>query len=744
MIEPPETANRHHLKLTGDDAKTSISEDEFGLKNMVGGIAQSLAHQVTADGYILGVEGKWGSGKSTFVNFVAAEVSGIHSDHHIIRFEPWLISDRDKLLAYFFEQLASNVYGLRSSFLRFWELDRWKWNRKVKNVTKKVRKYGAYASALSTPVATLAVLDPTGTTAAAAVAIRAVGEASSLPESEGPSLEDLKSEIVSGLKELRKLRPETRFTVIIDDLDRLESTEAIEILRLVRKVADFPLVCYLLCYDRALLSEQVNQALKVEDGNKFIDKIFQNVISMPPQEPFALRRFLQRQLQEIFPDEMNRTVPEDMDFDSRRQTVLENWAGKFLNTPRDVVRLVEAVKLGWPHISDKADFFDFVWLQIVKLSSVDMYDWVQSYLSIVGAYGDSGRADDDESKNKARTLKEIMVELDWGERAYQAGLSYFLPGTDSFLLEDDKQRVFNFKEGELNRFEDGRRLGSPSHWRLYFAFDHPSYAVKDDEVALFLHSAKTSASEAAETLRVLAKRQHHMPGHFLEVLIDRLSGREIPPEERQGIALAFAEAMDDVAKRVKRGDPGQNEIWRQAYGLLTSDTAAIFEELFGSGLSINWLAYVLRRQGFAHGLPDDGKVDPDRQWLTREQLDSAIQIMVQRFRALGAEAIFQTPEPITILFCWLQLGDKAEVREFVANAIQGDEMFLEALSAIRGRRISSDEGLSYPLYRHYVDYFTDADIAKERLDSLARPDAPDPALRERAENLLKAWEDDPF
>ena len=40
------------------------------------------------------------------------------------------------------------------------------------------------------------------------------------------------------------------FIVLLDDLDRLEPAQAIEVIRLVKSVADFPRFRYLLCYGR--------------------------------------------------------------------------------------------------------------------------------------------------------------------------------------------------------------------------------------------------------------------------------------------------------------------------------------------------------------------------------------------------------------------------------------------------------------------------------------------------------------
>jgi predicted KAP-like P-loop ATPase len=43
------------------------------------------------------------------------------------------------------------------------------------------------------------------------------------------------------------------FIILLDDLDRLEPAQAVEVVRLVKSVADFPRFRYILCYDKSVL-----------------------------------------------------------------------------------------------------------------------------------------------------------------------------------------------------------------------------------------------------------------------------------------------------------------------------------------------------------------------------------------------------------------------------------------------------------------------------------------------------------
>jgi len=730
--------------LDGDAARQTLADDEFGLANMVAALAETLSKRINADGFVLGIEGRWGSGKSTFVNFIAEELKRA-PEHHIVTFEPWLIGEKNALLPFFFGQLASKIDGIQAETLPWWHINRWRFKRLKSSLAKRIRKYGEYVGALATPVGGLATADASGTVALSAVGLKTVGIVSKLFGAGTPSLEKLKSEIISELKALQLQRPDIRFTVIIDDTDRLEPDEAVELLRLVRKVADFPFTAYLVCFDSEILSKQVANAIKIEDGNHFLEKIFQDVIHVPPQEPFALRRNLKKKLGRSFPEEMSAQTINDHELEYRQNLIFDRWVGEFIETPRDVVRLHEALKFGWPSVPKGSDFFDFVWLQLVKQKAPKLFQWTQDYMRNVGAYRDGGRAGDTEPRKSAETLNAIMEEFGWADRGHFSGLGMILPGVTSFVLDGAKRKVFDFQHDELEKFEHGKRLGSPSHWRQYFAFDMPSYALRDEEVLAFRQASRDDPAKAATILSGLLERAHDRPAHFVDLLIERLAAapkESFSEAEAHGMASAFAYTMDDiVSKTGEFRSSGGSEIWRKATRLLRLDTGANFLKVVSEGKSINWLASVVRDQGFAHGLPEGNRVYPDDQWLTKPQLDEAIQIIAQRLQDIGLPTVFHLPSPMNALYCWYQLGDKAGLRRAFADAIQSNEQFLDAMNGISGWANSSNIGIHHPLYGEVVEYFMHADEAKARLERLGDPSAENTTLRDRANELLREWSD---
>ncbi len=345
--------------LSGDTAKRKLAEDAFGLDRITASLATVLLSRIAADGYVVGIEGEWGSGKTSLINFVVEKLK-VEGEifHQIIRFDPWLIGTKEALLKSFFSLLIEAIREFGRDPTLSSKLN----NTRPNFIENAVSHIAKYAASLDKGIGSLeyaAAIDPTGKSKVALASLKFLVWLLSLFRKSELSLERQKSRVRDDLQTISNLQNTLRITVVIDDLDRLEPSESVEILRLIKAVADFPMLTYLVCFDRKILTAQVKQVLGVEDGHDFIEKIFQNIVPIPPQEPFALRRYVQKLLAKDFPEEFEDQSVASRERKGREQIFFDVWVGKFVLTPRDAVRLSEAIKLGWPFLRGRADFIDY-------------------------------------------------------------------------------------------------------------------------------------------------------------------------------------------------------------------------------------------------------------------------------------------------------------------------------------------------------------------------------------------------
>jgi predicted KAP-like P-loop ATPase len=89
----------------------TASEDRLGRASFVRQLARALIRlDGSASGGVVGLTGEWGSGKSSVLNLLEEQISIDYKDNPIIvRFNPWLVSGRDDLIASFFHCCPVNT-----------------------------------------------------------------------------------------------------------------------------------------------------------------------------------------------------------------------------------------------------------------------------------------------------------------------------------------------------------------------------------------------------------------------------------------------------------------------------------------------------------------------------------------------------------------------------------------------------------------------------------------------------------
>jgi hypothetical protein len=404
------------------------------------------------------------------------------------------------------------------------------------------------------------------------------------------------------------------------------------------------------------------------------------------------------------------------------------------------VRLAEAVTLGWPELKGRADFIDYVWLQLIKLEQHDLYEWVRGYVVNIGAYRDGGRPGDEEPAQFAARLRKILSAVGWSVERDQAGMHHLLPGVD-YYIDDDKPRVLKLDGPDLAKYEAERRLGSPSHWRLYFAFDEPSYALEDDVLGAFRSAALGGdVPRGVEIIRALIARPHVHKAYFLGVFLERLFDmrERLGAAEQAGMARTFGEVMDEAP--APTGLMGEiMDAWRRAESLIQPGAAAAFSEICAGGAAINWLTDVVRTQGFAHRRTETRSSTTLEPWLDIQQFDTSLQNVLQRIYAMDMREILDKPRPMTLLYCWLQLGDADRLHAQIKVFTESDEGIVAFLEGLRSWANSSSRGLYHSLQSINVQYFLDVEPTANRVRMISTS-AADEALKKRALTLLDVWD----
>jgi hypothetical protein len=722
--------------VRGERALGDGDVDRLGFGEVAVRIAASIMDRASADGLVIGLDGKWGSGKSSLLHLIERELKALPEMDRpsVISFRPWLVGNRDALLASLFGELAKKVAAV--------ELARGdataETKRKAAAAAKRVR---GFAKALSR---TGEIVEVAGEWWGP---LKWVGKGlKGLKQlADGEDTADLATRKARLVRDLRDLRH--RFVVTIDDVDRLEPIEVMEVLRLVRSVADFPNVVYVLCYDADVLAAAIRRGAQVDDGDGFLEKIVQLTIMTPQPEPFQLRHW--------FAEDLERIVGAvDDPVGDRLKTIIDQEGGIQLRTPRSVVRTLDSLRFLWPALRrERVDLADLVWLLLIKDGAPGLYRWIETYVASTSAtsFGTASVTEGTIEDRQAELLRCAEPGL-FKDLMYRHMFSEQLPGIEiDYAADGTLVKIYQkVPAHERQAAIEGRRLASPDHYRLYFSLVGPTHAVSQASFDDFWTAVDAGPEDAAAVLLALNAQAALGSLRKSDVLLERL--RTASPEVWKGermrsLLLAFGRIMDDAW----RHDPSEQffvvSSWDRAERLVPTllsaisegERTAVVDELFTHGESIGWLTAILRRETFAHGKYGDQRRHASEWYLTAEQYERAAEIMVARYRSLDLDGLLTAPRPIHVLFAWSQAGDADGPRNLLARSTVSDTDLVRALEGMTSVVNSSDIGMHQVLKRENLERFFEYDAVNARLVAIAAAGAATD-IAKRAGVLLQAFE----
>ncbi len=411
--------------IKGDRALNTGDEDMLGFGDVAKRIATSLVDRATEDGMVVGVEGTWGSGKSSLLFMIREELAKLPTDQKptVINFRPWLIGNRDALITNLFGELAMQLDQVALNAGDTTRIS----VAKAKKAGEALRSFMQGLSRAGTAIEFAGEASGVGLIKLIGKGVKVAGNLLG-KKTASPQLSELKDKLVYALRDL-----DHRFVVTIDDVDRLEPTEIIEILRLVRSVIDLPNVIYLLCYDSDILAYSIEKAAGVKNGKSYLEKIIQLSVMVPKPESFQLRQW--------FSEELNLIASTDDEEElSRLKSVIDYEGGRQLRTPRSVVRALDAVRFFWPPLREaRADLADLVWLQLIKDGNPALYRWIEEYCATaaVVSLGLAGVDEGDKTREHSALISTV-AEGHFDDFMYRLNFAEQLPGVEPDYTENAK------------------------------------------------------------------------------------------------------------------------------------------------------------------------------------------------------------------------------------------------------------------------------------------------------------------
>ncbi|KAA5602052.1 KAP family P-loop NTPase fold protein [Blastochloris sulfoviridis] len=331
-----------------DSPITSPKEDRFGIDHFARALAGSISELSTPIGSAIAINGPWGSGKSSAVNLIRHHLRSLQGEDKlgIIDFQCWWFRGEEALTLAFLQRLYST---LEKSL-----------GEKAKDLIPKIGKKLLQAGPVVGPAINLATGGVWGSL---------VGNSVDFAKrffSDSDTVETLFQRLSNALECQNR-----RFLVIIDDIDRLTPDEALLIFRLVKSVGRLPNIMYLLVFDRELAEKAVKQIYPSE-GPQFLEKIIQASFELPLPA--------RDDLNSAFLLEIDRRCGSPCDEEEVRRfmNIFYDTVSPYLNTPRDLARILNAIAVSWPPVAKEVNLADFVGLEVIRVFEPTIYNSIRT------------------------------------------------------------------------------------------------------------------------------------------------------------------------------------------------------------------------------------------------------------------------------------------------------------------------------------------------------------------------------
>lgn len=653
-------------------------EDRFDVAPLAKRLARVIYTLHAPNGYVIGLHGQWGSGKSTLLNFVSAYLrkqnEGAASpieEIRIIDFRPWTVSGHNDLIAAFFKVLAEN-FGPREGRCR----------RMFRKVAAWLR--GSTDNLIDAAATVAVVVDPSAGFASKLASNLAKRPMSNLIDRflEEPSLQ-------AAYEMLRKQLAESdiRFLITIDDIDRLEADEVRSIMQLVKTVGRLPNVIYFLSYDR----EKVSDALDThhtDSGPRFAEKIVQQEIDLPKPSRHALLTVL---------DEEISFLTGNVRDSERWLTIVQDGVHRWISSPRDVLRLSNAVKFSWPALEGEIDPQDMLAMEGIRLFDPDAFNWIRENRDFLMGEGRYRFATDEDRQAVVSELTTILPERN---RQKTINLIVVLFPRIAKLVYDKKH--FNRTE-PYHSTVTRRGVATQAGYEAYFSLI-PSADAIPKRVIDQIVANNTSEEALTALLRSFVGRRNRqgesMIGNLIEEVRFRFDERE-RPTVTQGLMNAFF----NVGEAILADRPNSDFVLQPSAQLsfLIRDmlqeaeaqhAGELLREAFAQCSSAAFCAQIYVARGRELGVFKAESTAPvviDR--ATFDSLGQLILPMIERAAKDGT--LRRAPHFWDIVRSWQYLADSGVPKHWLYDGMINDSEFTAKVALGLVGRSHSSQGTSY-------------------------------------------------
>ena len=325
------------MKITADAPIRNPEDDVLDRANLALSFSQQLLSLDTSEGLVIGVLGPWGSGKTSFINLVRPHLE--RACVPVLDFNPWMFSGTEQLVEAFFVELSAQL--------------KVRGHRRFDELGKSLENYGEIFSGLGWLPFVGSWIDR----------LRLViTPLAKLHQRRKEGVAGRKIKVEKALANLGK-----PLVVVVDDIDRLTTSEIRDVFKLVRLTANFPNIIYITAFDRVRVEDALNE--KGIRGRDYLEKILQLGTDLPAVPPHVLDGQIFRAIEDVLSG-----MGDEVRFDSNLwPNVFVEVIRPLLRNMRDIRRYATAIHGTVRDLNGRVALVDVLALEAVRVFLPDLF-----------------------------------------------------------------------------------------------------------------------------------------------------------------------------------------------------------------------------------------------------------------------------------------------------------------------------------------------------------------------------------
>lgn len=687
--------------LSSDRPLSDPDSDLFGHAPFSRHLADAIIRQKGADGIVLALYGPWGSGKSTVLGYIQSYLKQAPVDDQpvVVQFNPWWFSGQDNLARAFLGQLQAVLPEKYSGFKEFGE------------------KLSAFSDALG------GLAEIAGGALAGNLVKTGAGMLGSKPK-DVPGMKKTLSELL--LKEAK------RVLVIIDDIDRLAPDEVRQLFTVIKALADFPYVTYLLAFDREVASEAISAQTGLP-GERYLEKIIQVPFELPMIDRVSLRKALFSRL-----DAVIRGTPEGRFDHAHWANVFHSGLDPLVRVPRDIVRLTNSLSVTYPAVVGEVNPVDFIAIESLRVFLPKVYDAIRANEEQFVGYRTQ---DHNIEKQAAVAFHDGWVQAvpDELQSSTKELMQYLFPKLESVWSN------MHYSADSAMQWRRELRVCSQDVFPAYFRLSLPEGTLSRAELDGFLAlCGDTEAIGAALLEAVKSKRADGLSKAraLLERLMDHVE-KDVKHKCISPIVHALLDVGDELLQEsdspLGMFDFGnESRVRRVIYHLLKrvepAERVALVESAMDAGHSLRCSQYLIV------ALSDESDKGKDDALLTVDAVQKLKERWVEKVQNSSQnDQLIQHTELALLLRGWRLWGHADAPRDWWQQAAATDQGVMTLISAFKSQSTSNTLGeharqVQIRVNPKDIEYYGDVQSIAARLGALlaagAVPETQQPAVEQ--------------